>query len=177
MAMGTPDIVSPTACAQSGEPEDSNVLVQDIEVTVPAEARPPICDGECQCTKRAFSEALQKFIFCATTQASEEPNSKNLVGAVGLNAYTSVDLTLGRVEHCFFGPNSLVQEPCFARRSADAPEGDGFLIGLVSRLDTMLMELVVIDTKDFSKPVAVVEIGLQLRQGLHGNWVDASEME
>jgi carotenoid cleavage dioxygenase len=124
-----------------------------------------------------FTSQKQRFIFCATTQASEEPNSKNLVSAAGLTAYTRVDLSLERVEHCFFGANSLVQEPCFAPRSADALEGDGYLISLVNRLDTMLTELVTIDTKNFSKPVAVVEIGHRLRQGLHGNWVDTSEME
>ncbi|KAJ5977758.1 hypothetical protein N7501_001100 [Penicillium viridicatum] len=44
--MGTPKLVNPTARAQSGEPDESNVLVGDIEVTVPVETRPPICDGE-----------------------------------------------------------------------------------------------------------------------------------
>ncbi|KAJ5603270.1 hypothetical protein N7537_006226 [Penicillium hordei] len=44
--MGTPKLVNPTARAQSEEPDESNVLVRDIEVTVPIEPRPPICDGE-----------------------------------------------------------------------------------------------------------------------------------
>ncbi|KUM60723.1 hypothetical protein ACN42_g6413 [Penicillium freii] len=44
--MGTPKLVNSTARAQSGEPDESNVLARDIEVTVPVEARPPICDGE-----------------------------------------------------------------------------------------------------------------------------------
>ncbi|KAF7524058.1 hypothetical protein PCG10_005962 [Penicillium crustosum] len=124
-----------------------------------------------------FTGQKQRFIFCATAHVTGEPNSLSLVGSAGLNSYTMVDLSLGKVEHCLFRPNSLVQEPCFAPRSKDASEGDGFLIGLVNRLDTMLTEMVVIDTKNFSKPVAVVEVGLRLRQGLHGNWVEASEME
>ncbi|KAF7595982.1 hypothetical protein BBP40_004128 [Aspergillus hancockii] len=66
-----------------------------------------------------------------------ESSSKSLVGSAGLNAYAMVDLAQGKVDHCTFGPNTSVQEPSFAPRSTDAPEGDGFLIGLVNRLDTM----------------------------------------
>ncbi|OJI79331.1 hypothetical protein ASPTUDRAFT_938153 [Aspergillus tubingensis CBS 134.48] len=124
-----------------------------------------------------FLGQKQKLIFCATVKQNMHSDSKSLVGSAGLNTYTMVDLSLGKVEHCPFGPSSVVQEPCFVPRSADAPEGDGFLIGLVNRLDTMLTELVIIDTRHFSNPVAVVEIGLRLRQGLHGNWVNAADME
>ncbi|KKA27176.1 hypothetical protein TD95_004306 [Thielaviopsis punctulata] len=75
------------------------------------------------------------------------------------------------------GPMHMVQESVFVPRNQDAPEADGFLMGLVNNYETQSSEIHVIDTKDFSKARAVVKINMRLRQGLHGNWVDAKDME
>ncbi|TQN64083.1 Lignostilbene-alpha,beta-dioxygenase isozyme III, partial [Colletotrichum shisoi] len=67
------------------------------------------------------------------------------------------------------------EEPVFVPRSADAPEGDGFVIALVNNYGTMSSELHVVDTRRFSEPAAVVKVAMRLRAGLHGNWVDAKK--
>ena len=69
----------------------------------------------------------------------------------------------------------MLQESVFAPRTADAPEGDGYLLFLVNNYETMLSELHVVDTKDYTKAQAIVDFPLRLRPGLHGNWVDATE--
>lgn len=94
-----------------------------------------------------------------------------------LNGFAHVDVTTGKSERWLAGPTSTVQEPVFAPRSPDAPEGDGYVIGLVNRLDEMRSDLVVLDAQHVDEgPVAVVHLPLRLRNGLHGNWVPASEM-
>ncbi|OBR10396.1 Lignostilbene dioxygenase [Colletotrichum higginsianum IMI 349063] len=80
------------------------------------------------------------------------------------------------LEVYFPGPWHMVQEPVFVPRSADAAEGDGFVIALVNNYGTMSSELHVVDTRRFSEPAAVVKVPMRLRAGLHGNWVDAKEL-
>jgi carotenoid cleavage dioxygenase-like enzyme len=77
----------------------------------------------------------------------------------------------------FPGPMHFVQEPVFVPRSETAEEGDGFLIFLVNNYQTMSSELHIVDTTDFSKAQAVVDLPVRLRAGLHGNWVDGQDLE
>ena len=37
-------------------------------------------------------------------------------------------------------------------------------------------DVVIIDTEDFSRPVAVVEMPLHLKAQTHGNWVDGARL-
>ena len=53
------------------------------------------------------------------------------------------------------GDDSLVQKPIFILRTDDAPEGNGWVIALVERTGKVFRcDLVVIDTREFEKPVA-----------------------
>lgn len=126
-----------------------------------------------------FVSTDQRWIYCATVIPDGDGNSaqKSLVGLPGLNGLAKIDCNTGTSEICSVGANSLVQEPVFVPRSKDAEEGDGYLICLVNRMDDMVSDLVVVDTTKFSDgPVAVVNLPFRLRQGLHGNWVDSSEL-
>lgn len=91
------------------------------------------------------------------------------------NSLGHLDHETGKLEVYFPGPTHMVQEPVFVPRSTDAPEGDGFLVVLVSNYATMSSELHIVDTQDFSSAKAIVLLNLRLRAGLHGNWVDAKE--
>jgi carotenoid cleavage dioxygenase-like enzyme len=63
-------------------------------------------------------------------------------------------------------------EPIFVPRSADAPEGDGFLIGVVSRHGENRADLVVLDTRDLSaEPLAIARLPFDAPKAFHGNWV------
>lgn len=85
----------------------------------------------------------------------------------------------GEQDIWFAGPTSTVQEPVFIPRSRDAEEGDGYLLGLVNRLDEMRNDLVILDTKvGFSNgPIAVIRLPMKLKIGLHGNFVPYDEIE
>ncbi|XPS68741.1 hypothetical protein M3J09_001027 [Ascochyta lentis] len=74
------------------------------------------------------------------------------------------------------GPMHFIQEPVFVCRKGDnVPEGDGWVVALVNNVETMLSELHIVDTRNFEKPQAIVHIGVRLRPGLHGNWVDVED--
>ncbi|KAJ4362945.1 hypothetical protein N0V83_010062 [Neocucurbitaria cava] len=84
-----------------------------------------------------------------------------------------------RTIHKYFpGPTHLVQEPIFVPRKGPATvEGDGWVIALVNNYATMASELHIVDTRDFGKPQAIIDLPIRLRAGLHGNWVDAQELQ
>lgn len=64
-----------------------------------------------------------------------------------------------------------VAEPAYIPRGPDCEEGDGWLI-FYSQRDSMPMgELVILDTNDFSKPVAIAQLPFRVRDQVHGNWV------
>lgn len=92
------------------------------------------------------------------------------------NALGHINLTTRKVEKYFPGPTHLCQEPVFIPRSFTAPEGDGYLMALVNNYSIMGSELHIVDTKDFGKPCAIINLPVRLRAGLHGNWVDARDM-
>ncbi|KZO94314.1 putative carotenoid cleavage dioxygenase [Calocera viscosa TUFC12733] len=79
----------------------------------------------------------------------------------------------------FAGDCSTVQEPVFIPRSHDAPEGDGYLVGLVNRLDELRNDLVILDTaRPFEDgPIAVIKLPFKLRTGLHGNFVESKDIK
>jgi len=97
---------------------------------------------------------------------------------VFFNGLMRLDVMTGEMRRWLAGPTSGIQEPVFAPRSPNAPEGDGYLILLVNRLDELRSDLIVIDTQDFEHgPIAVAHLPLRLRNGIHGNWVPATAME
>ncbi|TLS29311.1 hypothetical protein PpBr36_00007 [Pyricularia pennisetigena] len=93
------------------------------------------------------------------------------------NCLGHLDYATGRLDRYFPGPTHLVQEPVVIPRSADAPECDGWVLVLVNNYSTMSSELHIVDTRDFSKPQAIVYLPVRLRAGLHGNWVDAEDLK
>lgn len=97
----------------------------------------------------------------------------------GFAPYNSIghyDYKADQVDLYFPGKMHMVQEPVFTQRSRSASEGDGFVMALVNNYELMTSELHIIDTQDFTKAVAVVHLPVRLRAGLHGNWIDASDM-
>jgi len=93
------------------------------------------------------------------------------------NTMSHLNIETKQLESYLPGPTHLVQEPVFVPRSDDAPEGDGWLMALVNNYTTMASELHIVDTRNFTKAQAVVELPVRLRMGLHGNWVAAQELE
>ncbi|KAK3313208.1 carotenoid oxygenase [Apodospora peruviana] len=89
------------------------------------------------------------------------------------NSLGHLDLETGKTDVYFPGRTHMVQEPVFIPRRGSKVEGDGYLLALVNNYASLTSELHLLDTKDFTKALAVISLPLKLRAGLHGNWVDA----
>ncbi len=97
----------------------------------------------------------------------------NLGGGYPLyNALAHLDLETRKTDVYFPGRTHMVQEPVFIPRRGSDAEGDGYLLVLVNNYVDMSSELHLVDTRDFTKPQAVILLPVRLRHGLHGNWVD-----
>ncbi|KAK4208931.1 lignostilbene dioxygenase family [Rhypophila decipiens] len=90
----------------------------------------------------------------------------------GLDAYALVDTKTETVSVFNPGDNCTVDEPIFIPRSEGAEDGDGWMMGMVHRLDVGRSDLVVVDTREFDKVVAVVQLPFRTKGQIHGNWVD-----
>lgn len=53
--------------------------------------------------------------------------------------------------------------------------GYGWVRGMVKKIDVYRSDLVVIDTKDFTKPVAVIQLPFRTKCQIHGNGVEAEK--
>ncbi|GKZ80023.1 hypothetical protein AnigIFM56816_004234 [Aspergillus niger] len=92
------------------------------------------------------------------------------------NSLAHFDNVTGKTEVYFSGKTHMVQEPVFIPRSELAAEGDGYLLALVNNYDSMSSELHLLDTADFTRARAKILLPVRLRPGLHGSWVDGSDV-
>ena len=67
---------------------------------------------------------------------------------------------------------AAAQEPLFVPRSADAPEGDGFVLSAVDRFAEKRTDLLILDGNDVSRPpIATVKLPFALPMAFHGSWM------
>ena len=94
-----------------------------------------------------------------------------------INTLTHFDLATGQEQSWWCGPDGSLQEPCFIPRSADAPEGDGWIVALVDDHVRNYSDLCIFTATDVAAgPIARARLPIRLRQGLHGNWAPASAL-
>ncbi|KAG5802924.1 hypothetical protein H9Q74_012358 [Fusarium xylarioides] len=103
------------------------------------------------------------------------PNTAPPVVPLCLNGYIMLEKGSGR--RTFFDPGShaAAEEPIFIPRSESAAEGDGWVLAMVQRTDVNRSDLIVLDTRHFEKPVAVIQLPFRTKNQIHGNWVDNTE--
>lgn len=93
-------------------------------------------------------------------------------GFVGLNAIAHIDLKTGARQVHQLGKGDVPSEPIFTPRSADAPEGDGWLTAVISRAAEPVSDFVVFDAQDVAAgPIATARVPRRVPLGFHGNWV------
>jgi carotenoid cleavage dioxygenase len=91
------------------------------------------------------------------------------------NTFLTMDMQTGKADSWFAGDTSSTQEPVFVPKSASAPEGEGYVMGVVNRRAENRSDLVILDAQRMSEgPVATIRIPVRLKYGIHGNWVPAS---
>jgi carotenoid cleavage dioxygenase-like enzyme len=105
-----------------------------------------------------------------------EQRAGNLRGRV-TNCYGCFDLHTGATSAYFAGDTHSLNEPVFVPRSADSPEGDGYLIGIANNLAEMRSELVIADATNLAAgDVARVILPFRLGSQVHGNWIPEARL-
>jgi carotenoid cleavage dioxygenase len=103
-----------------------------------------------------------------TVSANITDGARNRDQGDGLTHY---DLKTGRSADWRGGEGDRVGEPVFVPRSADAPEGDGWVLSVVYRAAESRSDLAVFEATDIAKgPVALAQLSSRVPAGFHGNW-------
>jgi carotenoid cleavage dioxygenase len=93
-------------------------------------------------------------------------------GFMGTEPLYRYDLQTGERTAHHFGPTCVPGEFVFVPRNADAPEGDGWMIGYVINVAADTTDLVILDANDMAaQPVAQIHIPHRIPPGFHGNWL------
>jgi carotenoid cleavage dioxygenase len=109
--------------------------------------------------------------FTDPTRPFDEARAGNLKGRV-TNCYRRFDLRAHGMSTYFAGDTHSLSEPVFVPRTADSPEGDGYLIGVANNLAEMRSELVIADAMNLEAgDVARVILPFRLGSQVHGNWL------
>ena len=103
-----------------------------------------------------------------------EPNATGRPGA----CYARFDHQTRRSTLFNAGPDTSLAECCFAPKSADAPEGQGYLMGLATRNDENgRADLVILDAERLEDgPVATVKLPMRAVGQVHGWWVPEEQL-
>ena len=90
---------------------------------------------------------------------------------VRLNSIAHLDLQTGKRQVYELEGGDATSEPVFVPRSADAPEGDGWITAVVYRAQEDRSDLLVFEAQDIARgPIAVAQMPRRVPFGFHGNW-------
>ena len=93
-----------------------------------------------------------------------------------LNGLAMINTKMGKTVLYNPGENCHVEEPVFVPRHKDACEGDGWVLAMVERNSINRSDLVLLDTRDFSRPTALIKLPYRIRSQIHGNWVPSEHL-
>jgi carotenoid cleavage dioxygenase len=116
-----------------------------------------------------------RYAFMQATDHTKPYNAEKAAPTMGFffNTFLTMDMSTGASKSWFAGDTCSTQEPVFAPRSAKAPEGEGYVMGVVNRRAEHRSDLVILDAQHMDEgPIA--RIPVRLKYGIHGNWVPAS---
>ncbi|EOD43887.1 putative lignostilbene dioxygenase protein [Neofusicoccum parvum UCRNP2] len=104
------------------------------------------------------------------------PETPGVVVPLHLNGLAMVNTKNGETRYFNPGGDCHLQEPVFIPRSEDAPQGDGWVMAMVERKQEKVSELVLLDTRNFETPVAIIRMPFSMMTQVHGNWVESSQL-
>lgn len=107
----------------------------------------------------------------------DESQAGNLRGRI-TNVYARFDHQTGNVDTLFAGPTHSLSESAFAPRSREAPESDGYVLGVANNLAENRSELIIADaTKMSDGVIARVKMPFRLHGQVHGNWIPGWDLD
>lgn len=92
-------------------------------------------------------------------------------GTIKQCAIAHMDFATGKRQVYELSRGDLTSEPVFVPRSAEAPEGDGWLTAVIWRAAENRSDFVVFEAQDIAKgPIGLAEVPRRVPFGFHGNW-------
>lgn len=126
-----------------------------------------------------FLSLEQRYVFVSLHDSSRRFALADLAdpGERVKNTYGRFDLRDRTMDRFFVGETHHLQECCFVPRSADAREGEGWLLGVASNFLELRSELVVLDAEHLEEG-ALARVVLPFFAGpqVHGTWVPGSAL-
>jgi len=113
-----------------------------------------------------------RYGFLGSPDPSADPAKK------GNASYVRFDHQTRKTSVFNAGPNTTLAECCFAPRRKDAPEGDGYLMGVATRHDEGgRADLVILDAQHLQDgPVATVKLPIRAVGQIHGWFVPGAQL-
>lgn len=106
-------------------------------------------------------------------QAGEPANAAR--GRDARDGLAHIDHATGAVTTWMPPEGDRCGEPVFVPRSADAAEGDGFVLSVIFRAATQCSDLAVFDAQRLADgPIACAHLSHRVPAGFHGSWRDAA---
>ena len=97
--------------------------------------------------------------------------SRSGASAIRFDTLSHIDLASGRRTDHVFEAGDSPGEPVFVPRSADAAEGDGWLVSVVYRGNEDRSDFAVFDAQDVAAgPIGLAKLPRRVPFGFHGNW-------
>ncbi len=125
-----------------------------------------------------FSTLRHSRGFGVILDQTKMPNVQGTLG-LGWNTLAAFDVDARTMQRWYVGDKTTCQEPVFVPRHATAPEGDGWLLSVLTRDtgDGIVTELVVLDTaRLLDGPVATIHMPFRLHAQTHGTWVSEADL-
>jgi len=92
------------------------------------------------------------------------------------NSYGRFDMETGEIQALFAGESHSLQECQFVPRTPDAPEGDGYLLGVAHNLAEMRSELIIADAANLpAGELARVILPFRSSAQIHCEWLTPEE--
>jgi carotenoid cleavage dioxygenase len=141
-----------------------------IDLTAGTVKEEQIDDGACEFARldERFAGKAYRHGYSA---GGANPNADSFEEGPGFDAIFHYDLETGKRNTYTVPAGDSVGEPVFVPRSAEAPEGDGFLLVTVYRGAERRSDLLILDASNVEGgPLATVQLPHRIPFGFHGNW-------
>lgn len=145
------------------KPDGSELEHPEVLINVPCEF--PRIDER-------FMTQRTNWVMLNAVDAKMDADGAEIGMAEGFDSILMFNTRTHERKSFYVGRDSSVQEPVFIPRHSNAPEADGWIMAMVERHAAGRCDVIVLDTSDFSRPIAVVPLPLHLKAQTHGNWVD-----
>jgi len=116
-----------------------------------------------------------RYIYSSMSDPSQPFDSYRAGNNRATNTYFRYDLQNGEWRKYYVGDVHSLQEVSFIPRSANAPEGDGYLIGTASNYADMRTELVIVDAVQMQE-LARVFLPFRNTPQVHARWYNNTEL-